>query len=465
MSADPTQYAANRSVADLLVRDADLLVTMRGDEIEGGWVAIRDGLVQAVGRSGEEPAASETLSATGCLVTPGLINTHHHIYQNLTRAFGPVTSVDFLDWWAMLGPLWTRLDEEASYLSTWIGLAELALGGCTTSTDHLYVHPHPKLVDAQVRAAHEVGLRFHPVRGSMDVRQDGGNVLPDALVQDVDTILSDSQRLVEAYHDRSHAAMTRIALGPCTSYDSSPELYRATAELAERLDVRLHTHLAEVPTEESFALDRFGQRPVDLFAEVGWGTSRSWVAHSIFVNTDEVLRLAEWGTGVSHCPSSNMLICVGIAPVYEMRAAGVPVGLGCDGSASTDHASLWLEARTALLLGRLHKGPTSMGARDVLEIATVGSARCLGRDEELGVLAPGYCGDLVAWPLEGVPFAGATTDLVEAWLRCGPVAARHTVVAGKAIVRDGALTLPNVDEKLAAHRETAVSWRDAAART
>ena len=264
---------------------------------------------------------------------------------------------------------------------------------------------------------------------------------------------------MSTYHDRSTGAMVQIALGPCSTFDATDELMTATAELAERLDVRLHTHLAQVPPEEAFSLEHFGKRPVDRFEALGWASDRAWVAHCIFVDDGEVARLGRWGTGVSHCPSSNSLICVGIAPVKELRTAGVPVGLGCDGSASTDHASLWLEARTALLLGRLRHGATAMSARDVLEIATVGSAACLGRAGELGLLAPGACGDLVAWPLEGVLFAGAWSDPVEAWLRCGPLAARHTVVAGRAVVRDGQLTLAKLDEMLREHERISRDWQ------
>jgi cytosine/adenosine deaminase-related metal-dependent hydrolase len=451
LSADP-------AVADLLVGDARLLATMAGDEIEGGWVSVRDGLVDAVGRPGDEPPAREVISAGGCLVTPGLINTHHHIFQNLTRAFGPVVNADLLTWLGTLARVWLRLDEEAAYISAWIGLAELALGGCTTTTDHLHVHPRPRLVDAEIAAAREVGVRFHPARGAMDLREEDGGVVPNAGVQDLDTILEDFERLVGTYHDPAHGAMVRVALGPSSPFDSTPELMRAAGELAERLDVRLHTHLAQVADEEAYCLERFGMRPVDLFEDVGWGSSRSWVAHCIFPSADDIRRLGGWGTGVAHCPSSNMMICGGIAPVVELREARVPVGLGCDGSASTDHASLWLEARTALLLGRLRKGPTGMSARDVLEIATLGSAACLGRAGEVGVLQPGSCADLVVWPLDGVAFAGAWSDPVEAWLRTGPVRPRHTIVAGNAIVRDGELTLPALDEMLRRHERISREW-------
>jgi 8-oxoguanine deaminase len=447
--------------ADVLVRDARLLVTMDGQELAGGWVALRDGLVESVGGPGDEPPADEEISAAGSLVTPGLINTHHHIFQNLTRSFAPVVNADLLTWLHDLGRTWTRLDEEASYVSAWIGLAELALGGCTTTTDHLHIHPAPKLVDAEITAAREVGLRFHPARGAMDLREEDGGVIPNVAVQDVDEILDDFDRLVARYHDPAPDSMLRIALAPSSPFDSTPELWTETAALAERLDVRLHTHLAQDPGEEAYCLERWGARPVDLFERTGWGSSRAWVAHCIFPSDDDMRRMGEWGTGVAHCPSSNSLICQGIAPVSELRDAGVPVGLGCDGSASTDHGNLWLEARTALLLGRVRGGPTAMSARDVLEIATLGSAACLGRTDEIGVLAPGACADLVVWPLEGVPFAGAVSDPVEAWLRCGPVLPRHTIVAGRAIVRDGALALAAVHEMLDRHTRIAREWQEA----
>lgn len=449
------------SPPDLLVRDATLLVTMAGDELPGGWVSIREGLVDKVGAAGHEPSAREVLSASGCIVTPGLINTHHHMFQNLMRSFGPVINSDWLLWRELLGPTWTRLDEEASYVSAWIALAELALGGCTTSIDHLFVHPRPRLIDAQIAAARDIGMRFHAVRGGMDARHEDSGYRERELFQTTDEILADCERLVSTYHERSRGAMIQVALGPVSQMDTTAELMTQTAALGERLDVRLHTHLAQTPPEEPFCLKHYGQRPVDRFERLGWASDRAWVAHCIFVNGDEIVRLGQWGTGVSHCPSSNMLICCGIAPVAQMRRAGVAVGLGCDGSASTDHGSMWLEARTALLLGRLREGATSMSSRDVLEIATLGSATCLGRAGELGMLAPGACGDVVAWPLEGIAFAGAWSDPVEALLRCGPVAARHTIVAGKPVVRDGLLTSPRVDEMLRHHERISRSWQAA----
>jgi cytosine/adenosine deaminase-related metal-dependent hydrolase len=445
---------------DLLVRDALLVATVDDArrEIEGGWVAVTDGLVQAVGGPADAmPDATRVLRAENCLVTPGLVNTHHHIYQNLTRSFRPAVNGTLFQWLTTLYPRWAYLDEEGAYVSAWIGVAELALGGCTTTTDHLYVHPRGAgdLISAEIRAAREVGVRFHPTRGSMSLSQKDGGLPPDSVVQDDDEILADSERLVAQHHDREWGAMVRIALAPCSPFSVTPRLMQATAELAERLDVRLHTHLAEDPDEDAFAEQTFGRRTIEQFEAVGWGSDRAWVAHCIYPNAEEIARLGKWGTGVAHCPSSNMLIGGGgIAPVSEFRAAGVPVGLGCDGSASTDSASLWMEARNALLLGRLRQGPASMSARDALEIATLGSAGCLGRDDgELGQLAPGAAGDLVCWPLEGIPFAGAISDPVEAWLRCGPVAARHTVVHGKVVVEDGAIVAPGAADMLRRHRE------------
>jgi cytosine/adenosine deaminase-related metal-dependent hydrolase len=457
---------------DLVVAGADLVVTMDDDrrELAGGWVACRDGFVVALGGSGDAPPplapAGRTLRADGCLVTPGLVNTHHHIYQNLTRAYRPATAASLFDWLTTLYPRWALLDEEASYLSAWVGLAELALGGCTTSTDHLYVHPAGggDLLSAEIAAARELGMRFHPTRGSMSRSQKDGGLPPDSVVQDDDTILAESDAAVARHHDPAPGAMVRIALAPCSPFSVTAELMERTAELAERLDVRLHTHLAEDPDEDRYCLETYGVRPIEHFADCGWGTDRAWVAHCIYPNEAEIARMAAWGTGVAHCPSSNMMIGGGgIAPVVAYREAGVPVGLGCDGSSSTDAASLWMESRGALLLARQRGGPTAFTARDALELGTRGSAACLGRLGELGVLAPGAVADLVAWKLggsgrTGIAFAGALTDPVEAWLRCGPVAAHHTVVAGRPVVEDGELQVPpgvDLDDILRRHRAAA----------
>jgi cytosine/adenosine deaminase-related metal-dependent hydrolase len=403
------------------------------------------------------PPARAVLSARDCLVTPGLINTHHHIYQNLTRAYRPATKRTLFGWLTTLYPLWAGLDEESAYLSALVGLAELALGGCTTSTDHCYIHPRSggDVLGAEITAARELGMRFHPTRGSMSRSADDGGLPPASVCQDEETILAACEEAVARHHDPSPDAMVQIALAPCSPFSVSAELMSSTAELAERLDVRLHTHLAEDPDEDEYCLATYGRRPIDHFEEVGWLSERAWVAHCVYPNEAEIARLGAARVGIAHCPSSNMMIAGGLAPVAEFRAAGAPVGLGCDGSSSTDSASLWLEARMALLLGRLRHGPESTEARDALEIATLGGAACLGRTGEIGVLQAGAAGDLVCWPLEGIAFAGAETDPVEAWLRCGPVSARHTVVAGRSVVEDGELALPDLENLLRRHRAAA----------
>jgi cytosine/adenosine deaminase-related metal-dependent hydrolase len=450
--------------ADLLVADADLVATVDDTrrEIPGGWVAVTDGLVSGIGTSADpRPDAVRTIDARGCLVTPGLVNTHHHLYQNLTRAFAPALTGGLFDWLITLYPLWARLDEEAAYVSAYVGLTELALGGCTTSTDHLYVHPRGAgdLITAEIAAARELGMRFSPTRGSMSLSVKDGGLPPDSVVQDDEEILAESKRLVEAHHDRSPAAMTQIALAPCSPFSVSTSLMAQTAELAEELDVRLHTHLCETEDEDAFCLERFGRRPVEYLADVGWMSDRAWLAHTVWPSAPEIERLGAAGVGAAHCPSSNMILGSGLAPIAELRAAGAPVGLGVDGSASADSASLWLEARTAMLQGKLRQGAAAMSARDALEIATRGGAAVLGRSGAIGELSVGACGDLVVWPLSGVAFAGALSDPVEAWLRCGPVAARHTVVAGRLVVADGVPAHPGLEEQLAVHRRVSAAMQ------
>jgi len=458
-SPEPPANATAPPLADLLIAGAALVATCDDDrrELPGGWVAITEGRVSGVGEAGSEAKARHTVRADGCLVTPGLVNTHHHIYQNLTRAYRPATASNLFGWLTTLYPIWAGLDEESAYLSAWIGLAELALGGCTTSMDHLYVHPAGggDLISAEIAAARELGVRFHATRGSMSRSVKDGGLPPDSVVQDDDTILAESERLVGLHHERGSDAMVQVALAPCSPFSVTPELMTATAALAERLDVRLHTHLAEDVDEDTYCLEVYGCRPVEYFENVGWGSDRSWVAHCVYPNAEEIARLAAWGTGVAHCPSSNQMIGAGLAPVAEFRAAGVPVGIGCDGSSSTDSASLWMESRNALLLGRLRGGPEAMQARDALDMATRGGARCLGRDGEIGQLSVGAVGDVAVWGLDGVRFAGALSDPIEAWLRCGPTSPRHTVVAGRFVVEDGQLVSPEVDDRLARHRSAA----------
>lgn len=435
---------------DLIIRDAYVYVD-RNMEIADGWVAIKGNRVHAVGKAGEEPEATRTISARGRLVTPGLINAHHHMYQNLTRSYAPVTNGTLFEWLTGLYPLWADLDEESVYLSTYIAMTELLMGGCTTSMDHMYVHPKPFLIDAQFRAGADIGFRFYATRGSMTRSVEDGGLPPKSVVQDEETILADSVRLVEKYHDASPGAMQRVALAPCSLFSVTERIMSESARLAEKYDLRLHTHLAEDPQEDIYCAEVYGCRPTEYFERVGWASKRSWVAHYIYPSDDEIGRLAHAGVCTAQCPCSNMLIGGGAADAMGLRARGMRVGLGCDGSASTDHASMWLEARTALLLGRFRNGPNSMSARDALDVATRGGAACLGWEDEIGHLRPGACADLVIWETSDVALAGAHTDPVEAWLRCGPATAGTTIVNGQVLVENSRPTMAGLNDVLREH--------------
>lgn len=442
--------------ADLLVRNALLVATVDAArrELPGGWVAITNGLISGVGSSLDvAPVAAEVIDASNCLVTPGLINTHHHLYQNLTRAYPPMTNAPLFGWLQTLYPLWRAIDEEAVHVSAWVGLAELALSGCTTSTDHLYLHPHGAgdLLTAEIDAAKDLGMRFHPTRGSMSLSVKDGGLPPDDVVQDDDDILRLSAEAVAKHHDRAHGAMVRIALAPCSPFSVTEQLMVRSAELAEQLDVRLHTHFAENSEDDAFSIATFGCRPMEYLERTGWCTNRTWVAHCVMPNEDEVKRLGAAGVGAAHCPSSNLILASGISPVVDLRAAGVHVGLGVDGSSSADSASLWLEARQAMLLAKLKSGADGGTARMALEVATIGGAGCLGRIGEIGEISVGAVGDLAIWQLTGPAFAGALADPIEAWLRCGPLSARDTIVNGTAVVRNKELVSTKVDNMLRTH--------------
>ena len=440
---------------DLLIAHADLLVPLVGADLPGGWLAIRDGFVTALGKAGEEPVARRVVDASGCLVTPGLVNAHHHMYQSLNR--GLVVNRTFnglVEWLNFYYPIWERLDQEGAYLSAWISLAGLALDGCTTSSDHLNVHPRKQLLDAEIAASREVGIRFHPTRGAMNLSRKDGRLPPDSVVESEDDILCDSERLVKTYHDPRPGAMTRIALAPCNPFAASHDLMRRAADLAERMDVRLHTHLAESLDEENFCLQEFHRRPLERFEEVGWGSSRSWVAHSIFVTDHEIESLARWGTGICHCPSQNLLGTGTVAPVARMKAKGVHVSLSTD-SAPSLRAELAVSREASL---RLHGTPLS--ARQVLEFATLGSAQCLGRAGEIGQLSPGSAADVVIWPLPDMgPASGGPDGVLEAWLTAGPAAPRHTLVQGKFVVENGSLLSPDYADRRRRHDQVTADWQ------
>jgi len=364
-----------------------------------------------------------------------------------------MTDKPLFGWLQSLYPLWRAIDEEAVFTSAYVGLAELALSGCTTSTDHLYLHPHGAgdLLTAEITAARDLGMRFHPTRGSMSLSVKDGGLPPDDVVSTDDEILAASEAAVHRHHDRSHGAMVRIALAPCSPFSVTEQLMVQSAELAEKLDVRLHTHFAENAEDDEFSLATFGCRPMEYLERTGWCTDRTWVAHCVMPNPDEVDRLGKARIGVAHCPSSNLILASGISPVVDLRAAGAHVGLGVDGSSSADSASLWLEARQAMLLAKLRNGASAGTARMALEMGTRGGAGCLGREGEIGQITIGAVGDLAVWSLTGPSFAGAVADPIEAWLRCGPIGARDTIVHGRAVVRDGRIVDGKLDERLADH--------------
>jgi cytosine/adenosine deaminase-related metal-dependent hydrolase len=439
---------------DLLIAHADLLVPLAGPDVPGGWLAVRDGFVQSIGSAGTEPAAHRVVDASGCLVTPGLVNAHHHMYQSLNR--GLVVNRTFnglVEWLNFYYPIWERLDEEGAYLSTWMSLAGLAMDGCTTSSDHLNIHPRKKLIDAEIAAARDIGVRFHPTRGAMNLSKKEGRLPPDTVVESQDDILSDSERLIKTYHDAKPGAMIRIALAPCNPFAVSHEMMRRAAEFAETMDVRLHTHLAESLDEENFCLHEYGCRPMQRFEEVGWGSSRSWVAHSIFVSDPEIRSLGQWGTGICHCPSANLRGTGRVAPVAKMKAAGVHVSLSTDSAPSL--RSEFAVSRQASL--SLHGA--NLTARELLEFATLGGARCLGRAGEIGELSPGSAADVAIWPLPESAHGKTADGVLEAWLADGPRAPRHTVVQGRFVVENGSLVSPDYEDRKRRHDRITGEWQ------
>jgi 8-oxoguanine deaminase len=447
-------------MSSLLLRDATVVATMNdaGDEIPGGGVYVEDGRIVAVGPSSELPqAADEVIDASGMVVMPGLVNTHHHFYQTLTRAVPAAQDASLFTWLKTLYPIWAGLTPEAIQVSTQVALAELMLSGCTTASDHTYIWPNGARLDDQVEAAQEMGVRFHASRGSMSVGESQGGLPPDRVVEREDAILADSRRLIETYHDATPGAMTRVVLAPCSPFSVSPDLMRQSAELARAYGVHLHTHLAETRDEEEYCLAVFGKTPVELCESLGWVGADVWHAHLVHPHADEIARLGAHRTGVTHCPSSNMRLASGIPPVRRWLAAGMRVGIGVDGSASNDGQHLLGEARQAMLLQRVTGDPVALSARDVLRLATRGGAEVLGRDD-IGVLAPGMCADLVAFDVTTLPFAGgAIHDPVAALIFCQPANVSISVINGVVRVRDGHIVGLDLRDLVGRHNDIAAS--------
>ncbi|WP_337072743.1 8-oxoguanine deaminase [Aeromonas veronii] len=436
------------------------LATFTPETVDGrGGLVIENGLISEVLAAGQQPArpCDQLFDARDHVVLPGLINTHHHFYQTLTRAWGPVVNQPLFPWLKTLYPIWARLTPDALALASKVAMAELLLSGCTTAADHHYLFPRgmEESIDIQVAAVRELGMRAMLTRGSMSLGEDEGGLPPRHTVQGQQQILDDSLRLVRQYHERGAGAQIQIALAPCSPFSVTEEIMVESARLAAELDVRLHTHLAETLDEEAFCLARFGLRTVDYLEKVGWLGDRTWLAHGIHFNPDEIARLGAAGTGVCHCPVSNMRLASGICPTLDLEAAGAPVGLGVDGSASNDASNLMQEARQALYLQRLRYGAERITPRKVLEWATVGSARLLGRGD-LGELLPGKQADLALFKLDDLRFSGSH-DPIAALILCGAERADRVMVGGKWRVVDGAIEGLDIEQLIARHKVAAAA--------
>jgi len=456
-------------MATLLVKNASSIVTMDGQdrELSQAGIFCRDGFIEQIGPMSELPASADTvLDLQDHIVLPGLVNTHHHFYQTLTRAVPAAQNANLFNWLKTLYPIWARLTPEDIHTSTKTALAELALSGCTTASDHLYLFPNGSKLDDEIEAAQQIGLRLHASRGSMSLGESQGGLPPDSVVDDEDTILKDSQRLIEQYHDPKPGSKVQIVLAPCSPFSVTTDLMRQSAQLARAYHVHLHTHLAETEDEEAFCLEMFGHKPVAYMQEVDWIGPDVWFAHSVHVNQEEINLYAKHGCGVAHCPGSNMRLASGIAPILEMLAAGVKVGLGVDGSASNDSSHLLAEARLAMLLSRVGSGmrgaslsgtsaPPLMTARQVLSIATRGGAAVLGRSD-IGSLEVGKCADFIAIKLDKLDYAGALHDPVAATLFCNSVKVDLNVVGGEIVVKDGVLQSLDLAEHVQKHNQAAL---------
>ncbi len=442
----------------LLLKNATLLATLDKDgrEWPGGGVFVEDGVIRVVGPTDTLPAtADEVIDAAGMVVLPGLVNTHHHFYQTLTRAVPAAQDADLFTWLRTLYPIWARLTPEAIAVSTRLALAELLLSGCTTTSDHTYIWPNGARLDDQIEAAQSTGVRFHAARGSMSLGESTGGLPPDSVVEDEAAVLRDSRRLIEQYHDPDRYAMLRIVLAPCSPFSVTPDLMRESIALARAYGVHSHTHLAETRDEADYCAAHFNRTPVELIEDLGWIGWDVWHAHLVHPSSAEIERLGKTGTGVAHCPTSNMRLGSGIARVGEWLRAGLRVGLGVDGSASNDGSHLLAEARQAMLLQRVGGDPAAMSARRALRLATQGGAAVLGRDD-IGALAPGMAADLIGVRLDSVAFAGgAIHDPLAALLFCAPPTVDLSVVNGRVRVRNGQLVDVDLPALVTRHNELA----------
>jgi cytosine/adenosine deaminase-related metal-dependent hydrolase len=441
----------------LLLRHATLLATMDDDsrEIADGGVYAEDGAIVAVGPTDTLPnIADDMIDMSGHVVMPGLINTHHHMFQSLTRAFPAAQDAELFDWLSALYPIWARLTPPMIGVSTQLAMAELILSGCTTSSDHQYIFPNGCRLDDSIEAAQKIGMRFHATRGGMSVGQSAGGLPPDAVVETEAAILRDSQRVIEQFHDPRRHAMLRIALAPCSPFSVTQDLMRETAILARQHSVSLHTHLAENDKDVAYTRERFHCTPAEYAEGLGWIGHDVWHAHCVQLDDPGIALFARSHTGIAHCPCSNMRLASGIAPIRRMCDAGVPVGLGVDGSASNDRGHLLDEARQAMLLARVLGGPAAMSARAALKLATRGGAAVLNRDD-IGALTPGMSADIVAWRLDGVGIAGGLSDPLAALLFCQPGPVALSIINGRIVARDGQILTIDLPHIITAHNRAA----------
>jgi len=445
-------------MTELLIRNADYLLTMDETrrELVSADVLLRDGVIAAVGQN--LTTQGEVIEASGCVVTPGLVNTHHHLYQSLTRAVPGGQDALLFGWLKTLYPIWARFTPEHMYVSAQVGMAELALSGCTLSSDHLYMYPNGSRLEDTIHAAAEIGMRFQPTRGAMSIGESDGGLPPDALVEREAAILEDCIRVIDGFHDPSVSSMCRVGIAPCSPFSVSRDLMRDAALLARDKGVMLHTHLAENDEDIAYSLAQFGCRPGQYAQDLGWVGPDVWHAHCVKLDPSEIALFAQTKTGVAHCPCSNCRLGSGIAPLRAMRDAGVPVGLGVDGSASNDAGNLVAEARQAMLLQRVAGGADAMSAREVLEVATRGGADILGRPE-CGRIELGARADIAIWDVGGIESAGSWDPA--ALLLAGPTTVRDLLVEGRSVVRDGQVVTIDLPAQIAQQNKLARALRDA----
>jgi cytosine/adenosine deaminase-related metal-dependent hydrolase len=443
-------------MSTILIHHARQLITMNdaGSIIADGALFIRDNVITWLGPTADLPdayrQADRIINARDKVMLPGLINTHHHLYQTLTRALAPNSGL--FDWLKTLYPIWARMDGEAVYVSALVGMAELMLSGCTTASDHLYLFPNGAKLDDEIRAAQELGFRFHAARGSMSLGESQGGLPPDSVVEEEGAILRDCGRVIEQFHDPNPFAMIRVVVAPCSPFSVTPDLMRESARLARAYGVTLHTHLAETKDEEQFCLDTFGYRPAEYAAQLEWVGPDVWWAHSIHVNQAEIGLMAQTQTGAAHCPCSNMRLASGIAPVRQWFDAGVRVGLGVDGSASNDGSHMLNEARQALLLQRVLNEANTLKVEEALWLATRGGAAALGRSD-IGQLTPGYAADVIAFDLNRLAYAGAQHNPMAALLFCAPQPVALSIINGRIVVEDGELRPLELTPVIQRHNE------------